>query len=170
MTFPADEVIAEGSRHRLAVAFARSRCPHIRPPARAALTRNSARESGRGFALGLQFGPADGQSRSSRLESWGSEGRSMAQKLWAQVMARAQCAPLKAHGGIAKAARGGCLPVVGDYFVSLGNVIAAGLESPRGRKGLAGRADRTRHRRDVVRGTPTPGHQRSATCVPARCR
>jgi hypothetical protein len=26
----------------------------------------------------------------------------MAQKLWAHVMARAQCAPLKAHGGIAK--------------------------------------------------------------------
>ena len=28
----------------------------------------------------------------------------MAQKLWAHAMARPQCAPLKAHGGIAKAA------------------------------------------------------------------
>jgi hypothetical protein len=28
----------------------------------------------------------------------------MAQKLWAHVMARAQCAPSRAHGGIAKAA------------------------------------------------------------------
>jgi hypothetical protein len=60
--------------------------------------------SGMGFALGLQFGPADGQSRSSRPESWGSEGRSMAQKLWAHLPARAQYAPLDAHGGIAKAA------------------------------------------------------------------
>ena len=36
-------------------------------------------------------------------ESWGSEGRSMAQKLMVQVVARAQCALLKAHGGMAKA-------------------------------------------------------------------
>jgi hypothetical protein len=39
-----------------------------------------------------------------QLESWGSEGPSMAQKLMAHVMARAQCALLKVRGGTAKAA------------------------------------------------------------------
>jgi hypothetical protein len=38
-----------------------------------------------------------------QLESWGPEGRSMAQKLMAHVVARAQCALLKAHRGMAKA-------------------------------------------------------------------
>jgi hypothetical protein len=41
---------------------------------------------------------------STQRKSWGSEGRSMAQKLIAHVVARAQCALLKAHGGMAKAA------------------------------------------------------------------
>jgi hypothetical protein len=39
-----------------------------------------------------------------QLESWGSEGGPMAQKLMAHAVARAQCALLKAHGGITKAA------------------------------------------------------------------
>jgi hypothetical protein len=47
-------------------------------------------ESGRVFALGLQFGRADGQSRSSRLESWGSLGHLVAPQSVAHVMARAQ--------------------------------------------------------------------------------
>jgi hypothetical protein len=52
----------------------------------------------------LQWSVSPESSSHDQLESWGLEGRSMPQKLMAHVVARAQFALLKAHGGMAKAA------------------------------------------------------------------
>jgi hypothetical protein len=48
--------------------------------------------------------PDDETKDVNSAESWGSEGQSVAPELMAHVMARAQCALVQAHGGMAKAA------------------------------------------------------------------
>ena len=61
------------------------------------------RDSGLTRANAVERGDKN-RTRMTACESWGSEGRSMTQKVGAHVMARAQRALLKAHGGMAKAA------------------------------------------------------------------